>query len=95
MVPLGDTVFAWQRAQSGNTTPVCTGVLGGAPWHDPQNACEVPSVQTGVRSLKAVSLARFAPPPWQYVLEQDAPFQVGVAPSASASPEKVTVAARG
>ena len=95
MVPFGDTVLAWQRAQSGKAMPAWAGVLGGIPWHDPQNACDVPAVHTGVRSLKAVSLARFVPPPWQYVLEHDVPFQTGVAPAATASPVKVTVAGRG
>ena len=94
MVPFALTVFAWQRAQSGNATPAWAEVLGGLPWHDPQNACDVPAVHTGVRSLKAVSVARFVPPPWQYVLEHEAPFQVGFAPLASASPEKITSAGR-
>lgn len=68
MVPFEVTVLAWQPAhfpKSNGFTPACAGVLGGTPWHDPQKACELPSVHTGVRSLPAVSAAIFAPPPWQ------------------------------
>ena len=68
MEPVLVTVFAWQSAhlvKSLTLMPACAGVLGGMPWHDPQNAWEVPSVHTGVRSWKLVSRAMFCPPPWQ------------------------------
>jgi len=75
MAPPGVTVRGWHRAQSGKTTPLCGPMLGGVPWHDPQNACVVLPVQTGLRSWAAVSPASFAPPPWQYELEQVAAFR--------------------
>src|SRR4051812_22925816 len=97
MMPVELTLVGWHRAQSGNAMPVCCGSAGGAPWQDPQNTCEVPSVHTGVRSLAAESADSFAPPPWQYELEQEraALFHTGVAPSRRASPENVSVAGRG
>ena len=67
-------------------------MLGGTPWHDPQNTCVPPSVLAGVRNTAAVSVPSFVPPPWQYVFEQEVPFQAGVAPLATASPEKMTSA---
>ena len=65
MLPLASTVLGWQPAQLGKTTPLCGPMLGGAPWHDPQNTCVPPSVQAGLRSTAAVSLASLDPPPWQ------------------------------
>ena len=65
MAPFGSTVPGWQPLQFGNATPACAGVEGGVPWHDPQNAWELPSVHTGARSLALVSPAIDPPPPWQ------------------------------
>src|SRR4051812_26377471 len=68
IVPSLATVFGWHSEhlrKSNGLTFRCAGVLGGAPWHDPQKACETPRVHTGFRSLKLVSAANDWPPPWQ------------------------------
>src|SRR4051812_20602569 len=88
--------FGWQsehlRKSKGATFPGA-GVLGGAPWQDPQKACETPSVHTGFRSLKLVSAASDWPPPWQYDVQVAVVrSQVAAAPSVTASPLNVTSA---